>query len=77
MKTTTALLALMSLALALPMQAIATPPAKATAAQQAAAKAAANTKTNAQTTSQPNGSAQKAQGDLQCRTKTGKPTHCN
>jgi hypothetical protein len=77
MKTTIALLALTSLALAIPMQAIATPPAKATAAQQAAAKAATNTKSNTQTSSQSNGNAQQGQGNLQCKDRKGKPAHCN
>jgi hypothetical protein len=78
MKTTIALLALMSLELAIPMQVMATPPAKPTAAQQAAATAAANVKSNAQqATPKSNGNAQQAQGNLQCRDHKGKPAHCN
>lgn len=74
MKTTIALLALMSLALANSVQAAGTPPPKVV---QTGAKKATNAQSNAQTTTQSNGNAQKAQGDLQCKTKTGKPTHCN
>ncbi|GLQ99493.1 hypothetical protein [Dyella mobilis] len=78
MKTTTALLALMSLALAIPMQAMAAPPAKAAPVQQTAAQAAAQAKVKAeQQGTQSSGSAQKATGDMQCRTRKGKPAHCN
>ena len=74
MKTTITLLALASLAVAVQASALQTK--KSVPAQQAAAKAA-NLKANPQTTVQSSNSVEQTQGQAQCRTKTGKPVHCN
>lgn len=76
MKTTITLLALISLAFVNAVQAGAVQTKKPVTTQQTAAKVA-NVKVNSQATVQPGSSAEQAQGQLQCKTKAGKPVHCN